>query len=136
VTDTSSLTEDGRFISNEIARFRAILFDMKLKPDGLTMSQVWVLANLWRENGLRQAERVERVDIATVTTSKPIDHLQANGFVKRTTDAEDRRSNRIVATQKGLALAKAMTKIVHEVDAIASRVVSKDDLAAALEVVA
>lgn len=136
MTDTSSLTEDGRFISNDIARFRAFLFDMKPTPFGLTMSQGRVLAHLWRENGLRQAELAERMDIATVTTSKPIDHLQANGLVKRTTDAEDRRLNRIVGTQTGLVRVKVMTKNVYTVEAIASRGVSKDGLAAAREVVA
>lgn len=134
VTAQSSLTEDYNPIFQDIARFRGIIFDARLKSHGLTMSQGFVLANLWRENGLRQLDLSERMNVATVTISKLIDKLEAGGFVKRRPDAEDRRSNRIFATRKGLAKVKLMTKFVLEVDSIANQGVDPAELEIALRV--
>ena len=47
------------------------------------MSQGWVIVTLMRENGLRQADLAERMNIATVTISKLIDRLAERGFVER-----------------------------------------------------
>jgi len=47
-----SLTEGHSPIFQDIARFRAIIFDNLLKPHDLTMSQGWVLVHLLRENGM------------------------------------------------------------------------------------
>ena len=51
----TSLSEDNNPVFQDIARFRAILFDAMLKPHDMTMSQGWVLVHLVRENGLRQS---------------------------------------------------------------------------------
>jgi DNA-binding MarR family transcriptional regulator len=134
MTNTSSLTDDYRPIFQDIARFRGIIFDAKLKPYDMTMSQGFVLAHLWRENGLRQLDLAERMNIATVTTSKLIDRLEARGFVERRADAEDRRSNRVYATEKGIAQVKILTKIVLEVDEIANAGIDADALEQALSV--
>ena len=72
-----SLGEDYNPLYQDIARFRAIMFDSLLKPHDMTMSQGWVLVHLLRENGLRQSELAERLEVATVTTSKLIDRLEA-----------------------------------------------------------
>ena len=59
-----SLGEDGHNpLYQDIARFRAILFDSLLKPHDMTMSQGWVLVHLLRENGLRQSELAERLEV-------------------------------------------------------------------------
>ena len=133
-TSSSSLTEDNNPIYQDIARFRAILFDSLLKPYDMTMSQGWVLVHLVRENGLRQLELAERLDIATVTTSKLIDRLEARGYVERRPDPEDRRSNRVYATPPAKELVKVMTRTICEVDAIANGDIPEEDLQATLRV--
>ncbi|MBX2839936.1 MAG: MarR family transcriptional regulator [Gammaproteobacteria bacterium] len=130
----SSLIANKHPIFQDLARFRGIIFDAKLKPNDITMSQGWVLVHLWREDGLRQSELASRMDIATVTTSKLIDKLEARGYVERITDVDDRRSNRVYASEKGIALVKTMTKIVYEVDDIANEGISEDELAITLNV--
>jgi DNA-binding MarR family transcriptional regulator len=123
-----SLGEDNNPIYQDIARFRAILFDAMLKPHDMTMSQGWVLVHLVRENGLRQSELADRLDVATVTTSKLIDRLEARGYVERRTDPEDRRSNRVYATPQATHLVKVMTKTIFEVDKIANEGIEVADL--------
>lgn len=130
----SSLSEDNNPIYQNIARFRAILFDAMLKPHDMTMSQGWVLVHLVRENGLRQSELADRMDIATVTTSKLIDRLEARGYVERRPDPEDRRSNRVYASEAAKDVVRAMTKIIYEVDEIANAGIPEEDLETTLRV--
>lgn len=129
----SSLTKNYKPIFQEMARFRSIIFDAKLKPYDMTMSQGWVLVHLWREDGLNQSELAERMDVATVTTSKLIDRLEARGFVERRADPVDRRSNKIYGTEQGVALVKVLTQIVYEVDEIANADISEKELATTLK---
>jgi len=130
----TSLGEDHNPIYQDIARFRAILFDALLKPHDMTMSQGWVLVHLVRENGLRQSELAERLEVATVTTSKLIDRLEARGYVERRSDPEDRRSNRVYATPQAKSIVKIMTRTIYEVDEIANQGVTQDDLQTVLKV--
>ncbi|MEM8802246.1 MAG: MarR family transcriptional regulator [Pseudomonadota bacterium] len=116
----SSLTVDYKPVFHELARVRSILFDAKLAPHGITISQAWVLAHLWQEDGLSQSRIAERMDVATVTTSKLIDRLEERGFVTRRVDPSDRRSNLVFATHDGRALVRVLTKIVYEVDEVAN----------------
>lgn len=130
----TSLSDDHNPIYQDIARFRAIIFDALLKPHDMTMSQGWVLVHLVRENGLRQADLAARLEIATVTTSKLIDRLEARGYVERRSDPEDRRSNRIYATGQAKELVKVMTRTIFEVDKIANEGISDADLVTTLTV--
>ncbi|QOL79396.1 MarR family winged helix-turn-helix transcriptional regulator [Pseudooceanicola spongiae] len=134
MTKKSSLSEDNNPIYQDIARFRAILFDAMLKPHDMTMSQGWMLVHLVRENGLRQSDLADRMDIATVTTSKLIDRLEARGYVERRPHPDDRRSNRIYASEAAKEVVKVMTKIIYEVDGIANKGISDEDLETTLRV--
>ncbi|MEM1370958.1 MAG: MarR family transcriptional regulator [Pseudomonadota bacterium] len=130
----SSLTVDYKPVFHELARVRAILFDAKLAPHGITISQAWVLVHLWQDDGLSQSTIAKRMDIATVTTSKLIDRLEGHGFVERKVDPNDRRSNLVVATQKGRTLMKVLTRIVFEVDEVANAGIDAADLETTLNV--
>ena len=130
----SSLSEDNNPIFQDIARFRAILFDSLLKPHDMTMSQGWVLVHLYREDGLRQSELAQRMDIATVTTSKLIDRLEARGYVERRMDPRDRRSNRVFATAEAKRLVRIMTRTVDEVDEIAEQGIAPEAMQTTLDV--
>jgi len=130
----SPLTEDQKPVFQDIARFRGIIFDLKLKPHDITMSQGFVLVQLWREDGLRQSELAERMQVATVTVSKLVDRLEARNFVLRQVDKDDRRSNRVYVTPKGRDLVKVLTRIVYEVDDMANVGISEEDLARTLKV--
>lgn len=132
--EPKTLDEESNPIFQDIARFRGILFDSMLKPHDITMSQGWVLVTLVRENGLRQAELAERLDIATVTTSKLIDRLEARGYVERRADPTDRRSNRVFATDQARAVIKVLTRTIYALDVIANRDIDPEDMRTTLRV--
>ncbi len=129
-----SLTEDNNPIFQDVARFRALIFDSLLKPHDMTMSQGWVLVHLIRENGLNQSELAQRLEIATVTTSKLIDRLEARGYVERRPDPNERRSNRVYATPAAREIVKVMTRTVFALDEVANRGIPDEDLQTTLRV--
>jgi DNA-binding MarR family transcriptional regulator len=98
------------------------------------MSQGWVLVHLVRENGLRQADIADRMDVATVTVSKFIDRLEARGYVERRPDPEDRRSNRVYATEKAREIVKIMTRTVDDLDELSYRGIPDEEVQTALRV--
>jgi DNA-binding MarR family transcriptional regulator len=116
-------------VFQDIARFRALIFDRLLKPHDLTMSQGWVLVHLLRENGLSQSELANRLEIATVTTGKLIDRLEERGFVERRPHPEDRRAKLVFATDLAKPAVKFMTRCIGEVDKIAFAGMSDEDIA-------
>lgn len=123
-----SLGEDNNPIFQEIARFRAILFDNLLKSHGITMAQGWALVILSRENGLSQSELADRLEIATVTTSKLIDRLVARGWVERRPKPGDRRSNLVFATPAAESVVKVMSQTIIQVDQAANEGLTQTEL--------
>lgn len=117
----ASLTDENNPLFQEIARFRALIFDSLLKPHDMTMSQGWVLVHLIRENGMNQKDLAKRLEIASVTVSKLVDRLEARGYVTRKPDPEDRRSNRVYATDAAKDVVRIMTDTIREVDTIANQ---------------
>jgi DNA-binding MarR family transcriptional regulator len=117
----ASLTDENNPLFQEIARFRALIFDSLLKPHDMTMSQGWVLVHLIRENGMNQKDLAKRLEIASVTVSKLVDRLEARGYVTRKPDPVDRRSNQVYATDAAKDVVRVMTETIREVDTIANQ---------------
>lgn len=57
------------------------------------------------EEGMRQKEIAEIMEIGASATSQMIDKLEKDGFVKRIPDPDDRRATRIILTEEGTARA-------------------------------
>ena len=117
----ASLTDENNPLFQEIARFRALIFDSLLKPHDMTMSQGWVLVHLIRENGMNQKDLAKRLEIASVTVSKLVDRLEARGYVTRKPDPVDRRSNQVYATDAAKDVVRIMTDTIREIDTIANQ---------------
>lgn len=73
-------------------------FDRRAKEHGLSRSRWQVLWHLAREEGQKQAELAERMDVAPISLARQIDKLQREGLVERRPDPEDRRCFRIYLT--------------------------------------
>ncbi|WP_250464834.1 MarR family winged helix-turn-helix transcriptional regulator [Microbulbifer litoralis] len=73
-------------------------FDRRAKAHGLSRSRWQVLWHLAKEEGQKQAELAERMDVAPISLARQIDKLQEEGLVERRQDPEDRRCFRIFLT--------------------------------------
>jgi MarR family 2-MHQ and catechol resistance regulon transcriptional repressor len=109
---TSSVTHQYRMIHNIY-----VLLDegdrRVLRPFGLTLSQYRVLKTLDLEQGKRLTTLSDRLLRAKSTITRIIDQLEQDGLVQRTSDAEDRRAQRVILTHHGAELL-AEAQLVHE----------------------
>src|SRR5687768_14937203 len=69
---------------------------------GLHIGQVFVLFELWKEDGQRQIDLAQKLGLAAPTVNKILGGLLGNDFVTRERYEDDARSTRIFLTQKGL----------------------------------
>jgi DNA-binding MarR family transcriptional regulator len=80
-----------------------------LEERGLSIAQFDILATLGFEQGITQQELAERLLVTKGNICGMIDRMEANGWVERRPDREDRRVNRLFLTRRGKALlAQAM----------------------------
>jgi MarR family transcriptional regulator, organic hydroperoxide resistance regulator len=72
-----------------------------LEDHGLSIAQFDILATLGFEQGITQQELAERLLVTKGNICGMIDRMEANGWVERRPDAEDRRANRLFLTRRG-----------------------------------
>ncbi len=83
---------------------------------GLHGGQVFVLFELWRQDGLRQIDLAERLGLSPPTVNKTLKGLIDAGFVTRDRVEDDARSTRIFLTQEGKTIRDAIEEQWHELE--------------------
>jgi DNA-binding MarR family transcriptional regulator len=106
------------YLIHDVSRMRRTLFDQHMKPEGITRSQWWVLANLSRHGGdaIMTTELAKLLDIGKVTLSGLIERLEVAGYVYRRADKQDRRAKHIFITAAGYALIERMRVITEQLN--------------------
>lgn len=80
---------------HQAARLLRRTFDRYAREHGLSTSRWQVLYQLAREQGLKQSELAERMDVAPISLARQLDNLEQEGLVERRRDEGDRRCFRI-----------------------------------------
>ena len=88
------------FVIHDIARLLHRNFDRRAQSLGLTRAQWSVLVHLRRQDGMRQIDLANLLEVQPISLSRLIDRLVKSGGVERRSDPEDRRANRIFLTEK------------------------------------
>ena len=88
------------FLVHDVARLMRREFDRRVKHLGLTRSQWFVVAHLFRTDGQTQRNLADELDMQRAPLSKLLDRLETGGWVERRADPDDRRANRIYITKK------------------------------------
>lgn len=99
------------FILHDVARLLRVTFDRRIKELELTRSQWWVLTHLFRHDGITQSELAEWLEIERPTLGRLLDRLEANGWVERRTDSQDRRAKRVFLTSEVSPAMRSMREI-------------------------
>jgi DNA-binding MarR family transcriptional regulator len=102
------------FLVGDVARLLRRNFDQRVQDLGLTQAQWRAIAQLSREEGIKQVVLAERLEIKPMTLARLVDRLEAAGWVKRRRDREDRRASRIYLTEKSQPILSEMTARVRE----------------------
>ncbi|HEY6838818.1 MAG TPA: MarR family transcriptional regulator [Geobacteraceae bacterium] len=91
------------------------LFKEEFDRYDLTPQQFGVLAFLWREDGLSQAELSTRSQIDRTTIGGIVDRLEKEGLVKRRSHPEDRRAYQVFLSAKGKSLEEELWRVAKGV---------------------
>jgi DNA-binding MarR family transcriptional regulator len=105
------------FLMYEITHLRLKLWGHAFRKLRLTRAQWWtlgVLSLVGREEGITQTEFAKIMDVKKVAIGKMIDKLEAQGYVERRLDPQDRRAWRIHLTPAGRAAIVEMLKSVKK----------------------
>ncbi|MFN0314694.1 MAG: MarR family winged helix-turn-helix transcriptional regulator [Burkholderiales bacterium] len=109
------LSRNFGFILHDVARLLRTTFDRRVKGMGLTRSQWWVLLHLFRNAGVTQSELADILEIEKATLGRLIDRLESNGWLRRESDATDRRAKRIYLTEAVEPVMKTMRSAAADV---------------------
>src|SRR5690554_499723 len=102
------------FELHSAARLLRRNFDRRAKEHGLSRSRWQVLWHLPQQEGLKQAELAERMDVAPISLARQIDNLEQEGLVKRHRDEQDRRCFRIWLTDAAQPALVVLRKVALE----------------------
>jgi DNA-binding MarR family transcriptional regulator len=73
---------------------------------GLHGGQVFVLFELWKQDGLRQVDRATRLNLSAPTINKILKGLSEINLVTRSREQDDARSTRVFLTDQGRSIKK------------------------------
>jgi MarR family transcriptional regulator for hemolysin len=82
----------------DTARLLRTLSDQEVRRMGMTRAQWAVLARIERNEGLKQSEIAEILEIQPITLTRLVDRLAENGLIERRPDEHDRRAWRLYLT--------------------------------------
>jgi MarR family transcriptional regulator, organic hydroperoxide resistance regulator len=86
------------------ARMHRGLMAEQLQALGLASGEELVLAELWREDGLTQADLARRLALRRSTVTVVLRTMEQRGLVARVRDEHDRRVVRVHHTERSLGL--------------------------------
>jgi DNA-binding MarR family transcriptional regulator len=102
------------FLLYDSARLLRRNFDRRARPAGLTRAQWSVLANLARNEGIKQTELADILEIQPITLVGLIDRLEAVGMVERRSHPSDRRARTLHLTHKARPMLEHMRELADE----------------------
>ncbi|HEY9450763.1 MAG TPA: MarR family transcriptional regulator [Gemmatimonadaceae bacterium] len=84
-----------------------------LAPLGISAAQAYPLILISQNDGIRQGELAERLDIEGPTLVRTLDQLGAMGLVDRRPDPADQRAKTLHLTAAGEAMAARVEPVLH-----------------------
>jgi DNA-binding MarR family transcriptional regulator len=116
------------FIVTDVTRLMRKHFDRRALKFNLTRAQWRALKRLHHDEGMRQNELAEFLEMEPIAVGRVIDRLQKAGFVERRADPKDRRAWRLYVTPAAHGVLHEMEAIAAELYRIAQRGVPAGEL--------
>lgn len=96
------------FVISDVARLIRRNFNRRVQHLGLTQAQWQVLAYLARNEGCRQIQLADVLDMQPISVARIIDRMQAAGWVERRPDPADRRAFNLYLAPKASPILEQM----------------------------
>src|SRR3977135_814426 len=107
------------FAGGELQRLLRAYADRQAARYGITRAQWAVLAKVERNEGLKQSELAEQMEMQPITLTRLIDRLCDNGWIERRGDDTDRRVNRLYLRKAARPLLGKLSGLRSELTATA-----------------
>ena len=83
------------FTIMDVARLLKTYADQRARQFGISRAQWAVLIRIDRNEGLKQSELADMLDLQPITLTRLLDRLADNELIERRADPNDRRANRL-----------------------------------------
>ncbi|MDH2435553.1 MarR family transcriptional regulator [Pokkaliibacter sp. MBI-7] len=103
------------FLIGDISRHMRRMFQKRLTDSPFTTAQARVLVHLSRNEGLRQVDLAELMEVQPITLARLIDQLSEAGLVERRPDPDDRRAYRLHLLEKATPHLEMIDQLIAEV---------------------
>jgi MarR family transcriptional regulator for hemolysin len=107
------------FTLGEVQRLVRAYADKEAARFGITRAQWAVLAKVERNEGMKQTELAEQMEMQPITLTRLIDKLCDSDWIERRGDTTDRRVNRLYLLKAGRALLGKLSGLRSELTATA-----------------
>jgi MarR family transcriptional regulator for hemolysin len=107
------------FTLAELQRLTRAYADKEAARYGITRAQWAVLAGVERNEGMKQTELAEQLEMQPITLTRLIDKLCDNGWIERRGDESDRRINRLYLKKAARPLLTKLAGLKAELTATA-----------------
>ena len=101
-------------VISDVARLLRTEFDRRVRKLGLTRSQWLVLTRLHRNPGASHSELADMLEVEKPTAGRMIDRLEANGWVERRSEKDDRRVKRVYLTAEAERVHKRIWRVAED----------------------
>jgi MarR family transcriptional regulator for hemolysin len=115
------------FTLGELFRLIRVYADKEAARYGITRAQWAVLSKVERQEGLKQTELAELLEMQPITLTRLIDKLCDNDWIERRSDENDRRVNRLYLKKAARPLLGKLAGLRSELTATALEGISPAD---------
>ncbi len=100
-------------VISDVARLLRTEFDRRVRKLGITRAQWLVLTRLHRQPGASHSELAEMMEVEKATAGRMIDRMEANGWVERRAEPDDRRVKRVYLTAEAERVHKRIWRVAE-----------------------
>jgi len=109
------------YLMRDTTRLLLGIFQQRIGAHGITLTQNFILRELWEEDELTMGELAARVRIVEPSVATSVDALERQGIVTRVRSSEDRRRIHVRLTPAGQDLRLTLLRYAAEMNEIALR---------------
>ncbi len=117
------------FLLASVSHLMRRAFSERREDGALTLAQARALFYVSRNEGMRQIDLAELLEVKPITLARLIDQLAEAGLVERRADPDDRRAYRIFLTPTAAPHLESIEAVAASVRADALRGLGKQDVA-------
>src|SRR5258705_7043158 len=118
------------FMLADVARLMRRDFKQRLKDSWLTHAQARVLVHTSRNEGIRQIELAEMLEVQPITLARLLDQLAEVGLIERRPDPKDRRAHHVYLTDAATPHLASIERVARTIHKAAMRCATEKQAAA------